>query len=135
MIKYISAFFILVMMNTAVAQKSIAGVYLTEDGSTHVEVFEKEDMLFGTIKHSANPKVPVGNMILTDFVRDGVKWKGKIHAKAKGKILDASLHELDDGLKISIYYGWKKKTLIWSRVDPDASSVGDGLLDEKQKQP
>lgn len=120
-----SLLLIFIMITSGVAQESLSGVYLTEDGSTQMEVFEQEGMVYGKVKHSTKQQAPVGELVLIDFVREGAKWEGKLHAIAKGKYFDASLRKRVNGLEITIYQGRFKKTVVWSRVGNDMSIPGD----------
>ncbi len=107
---------------------AVLGVWLTELGDAHVEIFRCDEQYCGRIVWQSEPDPEVdrvGFIVLEGFTYDAEdeEWKdGKIIRPANGKARDAKL-ELEDAetLKIKVSAGFRGRTLEWTRV-PDGSS-------------
>ena len=98
------------------AQDFPKGVWLTGEENTKIETYEKEGAWYGKIVSSDNPQAKIGNDILRGFRQADGKWKGKLFAAKRGKILDAVIEPTEDDLNITVVAGFFTKTLVWKKA-------------------
>jgi len=115
--KFISVTIISLIAISLSAQEMTAGVWLTGEENTHIETYQKNGLWYGKIVNSDNPKAKIGKIILKDFVQADDKWKGKLYAAKRDKLMDAVIIPSSDELKITVYAGFLKKKLTWTRVE------------------
>lgn len=113
---------ILVLIYTLVScslygQEFVAGNWNTNEDNTVIETYVKDDLWYGKIVSSDHPDAKIGKDIMQGFQKKDGKWKGKIFAAKKNKLLNAEVVPFEDQLKITISAGLFKKKLTWERVD------------------
>lgn len=118
------------------AQESIEGIWLTEEGDSKIEIYQRNDKYFGKIvwlnqstdkngtpfKDRNNPNKDLRNRplmgidMLEDLqYRDG-KWYGKIYAPKRGLKMDAVLETPGkDKLRLNISYRGFTRQQNWTR--------------------
>ena len=109
--------FALFMVSELSAQDFPKGIWLTGEENTKIETYEKEGAWYGKIVSSDNPKAKIGNDILRGFKQEDGKWKGKLFAAKRGKILDAVIEPTEDDLNIMVSAGFFSKTLAWKKAE------------------
>ena len=97
------------------AQDFPKGIWLTGEENTKIETYEKEGAWYGKIVSSDNPKAKIGKDILRAFKQEDGKWKGKLFATKRDKILDAVIEPTEDDLNITVAAGFFTKTLVWKK--------------------
>ena len=98
------------------AQDFPKGVWLTGEENTKIETYQKEGAWYGKIVSSDNSKAKIGNDILRGFRHEDGKWKGKLFAAKRGKILDAVIEPTEDDLTITVSAGFFTKTIVWNKA-------------------
>ncbi len=107
----------LFMVSALSAQDFPKDIWLTGEENTKIETYEKEGTWYGKIVSSDNPKAKIGNDILRGFQQEDGKWKGKLFAAKRGKILDAVIEPTEDDLNITVSAGFFTKTLVWKKAE------------------
>ena len=115
--KLISVIIISLIAISLSAQEMTAGIWLTGEENTLIETYQKDDLWYGKIISSDNPKAKIGKIILKDFVKADDKWEGELYAAKRDKLMDAVIIPSFDELKITVYAGFIKKKLTWTRVE------------------
>ena len=109
--------FALFVVSGLSAQDFPEGIWLTGEENTKIETYEKAGAWYGKIVASDNPKAKIGNDILRGFRQEDGKWKGKLFAAKRGKILDAVIEPIEDDLNITVSAGFFSKTLVWKKAE------------------
>jgi len=115
--KLISVIIISLIAISLSAQEMTAGVWSTGEENTQIETYQKDGLWYGKIIFSDNPKAKIGKIILKDFVKADDKWKGELYAAKRDKLMDAVIIPSSVELIITVYAGFIKKNLTWTRVD------------------
>lgn len=118
------------------AQRSIEGIWLTEEGNSKIEIYQKGDKYFGKIvwlgkstDRKGNPIIDRNNPdknlrkrqvlgidMLQDFSYQNNKWQGKLYAPKRGLTMDAEfVAKEDDKLEVYISYQGFTRQQIWTR--------------------
>lgn len=110
---FISIFFFVTI--TLTAQEMTEGIWLTGEENTMIETYQKDGAWYGKIVSSDNPKAIMGRDILQHFINENDKWKGKLYAAKRDKLLDAEIIPAADKLNIIVSAGFFTKELEWIR--------------------
>jgi len=134
--KVISTIFVLISAFQVQAQESIEGIWLTEEGNSKVEIYQKGNGYFGKIiwlDQSANKR---GNIITDrnnpdknlrnrqlvgiDMLQDlqylNGKWYGKLYAPKRGLTMNTEIvAQGEDKLELNITYQGFTRQQIWTR--------------------
>jgi uncharacterized protein (DUF2147 family) len=134
--KVLITFFLMIAAFQAQAQESIEGIWLTEDGNSKVEIYQKNGNYFGKIvwlkqpvdkngdrvKDLNNPNRELKNRpilgidLLKDLKSKSGKWYGQIYAPKRGLELDAVIIGLGkEKLEITISYRGFTRKQIWTK--------------------
>jgi uncharacterized protein (DUF2147 family) len=118
------------------AQESIEGIWLTEEGNSKVEIYQKGDNYFGKIvwleqstDKNGNPVKDLYNSnkelknrqllgidMLTDLQAKNGKWYGKIYAPKRGLEMDVVIVSSGkDKLELNVSYRGFTRKQIWTR--------------------
>lgn len=108
---------------TVKAQSSadqILGVWKSEDGVRTIKIYKDNGAYFGKIlanSHAPKDKMPVGTVIMKNFVFEDGRWKGKLYIPSQDMSFKtvASL-ETPDKLKSALKIGFFTKSRMWNRV-------------------
>ena len=98
------------------AQEMVTGIWLTGEENTKIETYQKDDLWYGKIVSSDNPKAKIGKDILKDFVKIDGEWKGSLYAAKKDRLLNAVIIPSEEQLNITVSAGLFKKNLSWEKV-------------------
>ncbi len=99
------------------AQELTQGIWNTGEENTLIETYQKDGMWYGKIISSDNSKAKIGKDILQSFSKKDDRWKGKLFAARKGKLVDATIVPTGNELKITVSAGMFKKKLKWQKVE------------------
>lgn len=91
------------------------GNWNTNKDNTTIEIYEKNDALWGKIISSENKKAKIGTNILRDFKYEKGKWVGKLYSFKMDKLVDAEMAIKKSKLQITVHAGFKKKTFDWDK--------------------
>ncbi|WP_111672018.1 DUF2147 domain-containing protein [Algoriphagus litoralis] len=118
------------------AQESIEGIWLTEEGNSKVEIYQKGDNYFGKIvwleqstDKNGNPVKDLYNSnkelknrqllgidMLTDLQAKNGKWYGKIYAPKRGLEMDVVIVSSGkDKLELNVSYRGFTRKQTWTR--------------------
>jgi len=109
--------FAILLVSPLSAQDFPKGIWLTGEENTKIETYEKEGVWYGKIVSSDNPKAKIGKDVLRGFQQEDGRWKGKLFAAKRGKILDAVIEPTVDDLNITVSAGFFTKTLVWKKQE------------------
>lgn len=93
------------------------GNWKTNKDNTKIEIYQKDDALFGKIISSDNEKAKIGTNILQNFKYENEKWIGKVFAVKINKLVDAEMKIVNGKLEVAIDNGFFSKTIEWQKVD------------------
>lgn len=137
--KLIRVFVTIILMIAAFqghAQESIEGIWLTEEGNSKVEIYQKGDKYFGKIvwleqstdkngnpvKDLNNPNKELKNRqvlgidMLTDLQPKSGKWYGKLYAPKRGLEMGVAVASSGkDKLELNVSYRGFTRKQIWTR--------------------
>lgn len=134
--KAIATIFVVISAFQAPAQESIEGIWLTEEGDSKIEIYQRNDKYFGKIvwlnqstdkngnpfKDRNNPNKDLRNRplmgidMLEDLQYRGGKWYGKIYAPKRGLTMKAVIvAKQGDKLELNISYKGFTRQQIWTR--------------------
>lgn len=102
--------------NLAHAGSPVEGRWHTPKQEGTIEVKVDGGVLKGTLVGSEDKGAKLGTVILRDFVRSDNKWKGKIYAPKRGKVMDAELSLQNGKLVIKVSAGFRTKTIVWTKA-------------------
>lgn len=118
------------------AQESIEGIWLTEEGNSKIEIYQKDDNYFGKIvwleqspDKNGNPVTDLNNpnkdqrnrqVLGIDMLKDlhyrSGKWYGKIYAPKRGLEMDVVLVGLaKDKLELNVSHRGFTRKQTWTR--------------------
>lgn len=135
--KAIATIFVLIALAfQAQAQKSIEGIWLTGEGNSKIEIYQRGDRYFGKIvwldqstdrrgnpvtdrnnpdKNLRNRQV-IGIDMLQDLQYRSGKWYGKLYAPKRGLTMDAVIVARGENkLELNISYQGFTRQQIWTR--------------------
>ena len=136
LIKVIVTIILIIAGFQAHAQESIGGFWLTEEGNSKVEIYQKGDSYFGKIvwleqstDKNGNPVKDLNNSnrelknrqllgidMLTDLQAKNGKWYGKIYAPKRGLEMDVVLVSSGkDKLELNVSYRGFTRKQTWTR--------------------
>ncbi|MCR9013597.1 DUF2147 domain-containing protein [Aquiflexum gelatinilyticum] len=134
--KVIITIFLVIAAFQAHAQESINGIWLTEEGNSKVEIYQKGDKSFGKVVWLEQPTDQNGNPVtdrnnpnkdlrnrqvlgidmLKDLQYRNGKWYGKIYAPKRGLELDVVLVGLGkEKLELNVSYRGFTRKQTWTR--------------------
>jgi hypothetical protein len=93
----------------------LKGTWHTGRNNTLIEIYNKDNALYGKVISSDNPEAPVGKDVLEKITRDGDTWKGTMYSWKKDRRADVTLETTGNSLKIKIDVGLFPFTLLWER--------------------
>lgn len=93
------------------------GIWDTNKENTKIEIYKKDDALFGKITSSDNKKAKIGTNILQNFKYNDGKWIGKIFIIKMNKLVDAEMQIVNQKLEITINNGFMSKTIEWNKAN------------------
>ena len=121
------------------SQEEIKGVWLTQEGNTKVEIYQKDDQHYSGkvvwLKKPANKKgepqkdkmnpdkslrnrTIMGIDLLENLVYKNGKWHGTIYSPKRGKTLDAVVRVNESGfLQINVTYLSFSRQQEWKRAE------------------
>jgi len=118
------------------AQESIVGIWLTEEGNSKVEIYQRNDIYFGKIvwldqsfdkngnpvtdRNNPNKNLQNRQLMGIDMLEDlqyrSGKWYGKLYAPKRGLKMDVVLVAPGmDTLELNISYRGFTRQQIWTR--------------------
>ena len=112
--------FIITFIHLAVnlsAHDDLKGIWQTGRNNTLIEIYEKDNSLYGKVIFSDNPEAPVGKDVLENLTRDGNTWKGTMYSWKKDKRANVTVEPAGNSLKIKIDAGLIPVTLEWEREE------------------
>jgi len=92
----------------------IAGVWMTGDDNTLVEINISTAPFNGTVISTDNPKGKVGTVILSDLKKDNDKWLAQVFAPKRDKHFDAEIVRKGKTLHIAVDVGFFTKDIEWT---------------------
>ena len=134
--KAIATIFVVIAAFQAYAQESIEGIWLTEEGNSKVEIYQRDDKYFGktvwldqstdkngspvTDRNNPNKNLRNRQLMGIDMLEDlqyrSGKWYGKIYAPKRGLKMDVVLVAPGkDKLELNISYRGFTRQQIWTR--------------------
>lgn len=134
--KVIVTIFLVIAAFQAHAQESIEGIWLTEEGNSKIEIYQKGDNCFGKVVWLEQPTDQNGNPVtdrnnpnkdlrnrqvlgidmLKDLQLRNGKWYGKIYAPKRGLELDVELVGLGkEKLELNVSYRGFTRKQTWTR--------------------
>jgi uncharacterized protein (DUF2147 family) len=134
--KVIITIFLVIAAFQAHAQESINGIWLTEEGNSKVEIYQKGDKSFGKVVWLEQPTDQNGNPVtdrnnpnkdlrnrqvlgidmLKDLQYRNGKWYGKIYAPKRGLELDVVLVGLGkEKMELNVSYRGFTRNQTWTR--------------------
>jgi uncharacterized protein (DUF2147 family) len=136
--KAIVALFLVMAAFQAQAQNSIEGIWLTEEGSSKIEIYQKGERYFGKVVWMEQPMDRKGNPItdrnnpdsnlrnrqlmgidmLQNLQYQSGKWYGKLYAPKRGITTDVVIVAKEvDKLQVNISYQGFTRQQIWTRAN------------------
>ena len=109
--------FILMMINPS-DNNEITGVWKTGRNNTRIEIYRKNNAMYGKILSSDNPQAPIGKDVLENLTRDGENWKGTMYSWKRNKKVDVILESNSNLLEIRINMGLFPVKFEWKREKP-----------------
>ena len=134
--KVLITLFLTIVAFQAQAQESIEGIWLTEEGNSKVEIYQKGDNYFGKIvwleqstDKNGNPVKDLNNSnkdlqnrqllgidMLKDLQLKSGKWYGKIYAPMRGLEMDVVIVSSGkDQLQLNVTYRGFTRKQTWTR--------------------
>lgn len=137
--KAIATILVVIVACQAQAQKSIEGIWLTEEGNSKIEIYPRGDKHAGKIvwldqstDRKGNPitdrnnqdrnlrnRQLIGIDLLQDVQYQSGKWYGKLYAPKRGLTMDAVLVAKEENkLELQISYQGFTRQQTWTRSTP-----------------
>ncbi len=134
--KAIATIFVVISAFEAYAQESIEGIWLTEEGNSKIEIYQRDDRYFGKIvwldqsfdkngnpvtdRNNPNKNLQNRQLMGIDMLEDlqyrSGKWYGKLYAPKRGLKMDVVLVAQGmDKLELNISYRGFTRQQIWTR--------------------
>jgi len=111
----VSLFFVpLCFSSWAHGQDMTENTWLTGEGNTKVQTYQKDGKWYGKLVSSDNPKAPIGKDVLMGFVKKEGVWQGKVFAVKRNEVLNGVIEPHDHKLLIEVSVGFFSRVVQWN---------------------
>jgi uncharacterized protein (DUF2147 family) len=135
--KVVASIFVVIAAFQVHAQEPIEGIWLTGEGNSKIEIYQRGDRYFGKVvwldpstDRKGNPVTDRNNPdknlrnrplmgvdMLEDLQDRSGKWYGKLYAPKRGLTMDAVIvAKEEDKLELNISYQGFTRQQIWTRA-------------------